>query len=203
MMSKTLRRWEAALLAAVSMVLCIMTWAQSRQSSISAGLVRLHVVAASDDGLEQAIKLRVRDAVLAYLNESLLHAGTAAEAKSILSADLNGIAQAAASAAAGREVAVTLGREYFPTREYEGMTLPAGSYESLRIVLGAGKGHNWWCVVFPPLCLSAAEGDRMESVMSRDDFAIITEAEGYELRFKAVELWGRLVSGLHGSRSGA
>lgn len=193
-MEKTLRRWEAAALLAVSIVLCTATWAQARQNSVSSKLVRLHVVAVSDDGLEQAIKLRVRDAVLEYLEAELAGVNNAEEAKAVISADMDGIARAAASAAAGREVTVSLGRENYPTREYEGMTLPAGSYDSLQVVLGAGKGHNWWCVVFPPLCLSAAEGERLQSVMGQEDFALVTEAQGYELRFKAVELWGEIVN---------
>lgn len=193
-MEKTLKRWEAAALLAVSIVLCTATWAQARQNSVSSKLVRLHVVAVSDDGLEQAIKLRVRDAVLEYLEAELTGVGNAEEAKAVIAADMDGIARAAASAAAGREVTVSLGRENYPTREYEGMTLPAGSYDSLQVVLGAGEGHNWWCVVFPPLCLSAAEGERLQSVMGQEDFALVTEAEGYELRFRAVELWGEIVN---------
>lgn len=193
-MEKTLKRWEAAALLAVSIVLCTATWAQARQNSVSSKLVRLHVVAVSDDGLEQAIKLRVRDAVLEYLEAELTGVGNAEEAKAVIAADMDGIARAAASAAAGREVTVSLGRENYPTREYEGMTLPAGSYDSLQVVLGAGEGHNWWCVVFPPLCLSAAEGERLQSVMGQEDFALVTEAEGYELRFKAVELWGEIAN---------
>lgn len=193
-MEKTLKRWEAAALLAVSIVLCTATWAQARQNSVSSKLVRLHVVAVSDDGLEQAIKLRVRDAVLEYLEAELAGVGNAEEAKAVIAADMDGIARAAASAAAGREVTVSLGRENYPTREYEGMTLPAGSYDSLQVVLGAGEGHNWWCVVFPPLCLSAAEGERLQSVMGQEDFALVTEAQGYELRFKAVELWGEIVN---------
>ena len=193
-MEKTLRRWEAAALLAVSIVLCTATWAQARQNSVSSKLVRLHVVAVSDDGLEQAIKLRVRDAVLEYLEAELADVKNAGEAKAVIAADMDGIAKAAASAAAGREVTVSLGKENYPTREYEGMTLPAGRYDSLQVVLGAGEGHNWWCVVFPPLCLSAAEGGRMESVMGQEDFALVSGAEGYELRFKAVELWGELVN---------
>ena len=199
-MEKTLRRWEAAALIAVSIVLCTASWAQARQNSVSSKLVRLHVVAVSDDGLEQAIKLRVRDAVLEYLGDKLTDVKDAAEAKAVIEADMEGIARAAATASAGREVRVTLGREHYPTREYEGMTLPAGSYDSLRVVLGAGEGHNWWCVVFPPLCLSAAEGERLQSVMGQEDFSLVTEAEGYVLRFRTVELWGEIVNMIEGLR---
>ena len=190
--SKFLRLWEAAALIALSAALCAGTWAQGRQSSISAGLVRLHVVAVSDDEAEQALKLRVRDAVLAYLSPMLEETDGAEAAKALIEANLDQVAQAALSASEGREVSVTLGRERFPTRQYEGFTLPAGEYDSLRVVLGQGQGHNWWCIVFPPVCVSAAEASQLQDVMSREDLKLITEDEGYELRFKIVELWGEL-----------
>ena len=87
---------------------------------------------------------------------------------------------------------VSLGNETYPTRQYEGFTLPAGEYESLRVILGEGQGHNWWCVAFPPLCTVEADRDELASVMGGESFAIVTEEEGYEIRFRAVELWGEL-----------
>ncbi|MEA5152291.1 MAG: stage II sporulation protein R [Oscillospiraceae bacterium] len=193
-----LKLWEAAALVALCLSLCAGTWAQARQSAISGSLIRLHVVAVSDDEAEQALKLEVRDAVLAYLAPRLKGAGDSAAARELISGELEGIAKAAAAASKGREVTVTLGCESFPTRQYEGFTLPAGKYESLRVVLGAGRGNNWWCIVFPPLCLSAAEAEQVQSVMSEDDFALVTESEGYELRFRLVELWGELTAALKG-----
>lgn len=187
-----LRLWEAAALIALSTALCAGTWAQGRQNSISAGLVRLHVVAVSDDENEQALKLRVRDAVLEYLSPMLENTDGSEAAKALIAENLDGVAQAAASASEGRAVTVSLSRENFPTRQYEGFTLPAGKYDSLRVVLGEGQGQNWWCIVFPPLCVSAAEADQLQAVMNQEDLKIITEEEGYELRFKIVELWGEL-----------
>lgn len=194
--NKNLRAWEIAAWMALSLCLCAGTWAQARQQAISSALVRLHVIAVSDAEEEQAIKLQVRDAVLEYLTPVLEPAGTQEEARQILSAHLDDIAQAADTAAQGRPVSVTLSRESYPTREYEGFTLPAGRYESLRVVLGEGQGKNWWCVVFPPLCLSAAEAEKVESVMNGDELAIVTEEEGYALRFRLVELWGELLNAL-------
>lgn len=193
-----LKLWEAAALVALCLSLCAGTWAQARQSAISGSLIRLHVVAVSDDEAEQALKLEVRDAVLAYLAPRLKGAGDSAAARELISGELEGIAKAAAAASKGREVTVTLGCESFPTRQYEGFTLPAGKYESLRVLLGAGRGHNWWCIVFPPLCLPAAEAEQVQSVMSEDDFALVSESEGYELRFRLVELWGELTAALKG-----
>ncbi len=194
--NKSLRAWEIAALMALSLALCAGTWAQSRQQSISSALVRLHVIAVSDAAEEQEIKLEVRDAVLAYLTPALENAENQQQARQIITENLEGIAEAAGSAARGRQVSVTLSRESYPTREYEGFTLPAGRYESLRVILGEGEGKNWWCVVFPPLCLSAAEREEVQSVLNGEDLAIVTEEEGYVLRFKFVELWGELLNAL-------
>ena len=196
--NKKLRLWELSLLAALCLSLCAGLWAQNRQSAVSAQLLRLHVLAVDDTEQEQAVKLRVRDAVLAYLQPELEGAADRDEARERILARLNEIAQAAAAASEGRAVTVTLGRESYPLRRYEGFALPAGEYESLRVTLGEGRGHNWWCVVFPPVCLSAAETEKLQSVMSREDYALITEAEGYEYRFRVVELWGELLRWLQG-----
>ena len=190
---KSLRAWEIAALMALSLTLCAGTWAQSRQQSISSALVRLHVIAVSDAAEEQEIKLEVRDAVLDYLTPVLENAEDQQQARQIITENLEGIAEAAGSAARGRQVSVTLSRESYPTRQYEGFTLPAGRYESLRVILGEGEGKNWWCVVFPPLCLSAAESEEVQSVLKGEDLSIVTEEEGYVLRFKLVELWGKLI----------
>ena len=92
---------------------------------------------------------------------------------------------------------VTLSEEFYPTREYDGFSLPAGNYTSLRVVLGEGEGHNWWCVVYPPLCVSAAEASRAAMETLDDGTAkIITESDGYVYKFKLLELWGMLTEKL-------
>lgn len=187
-----LKIWECALLIALSVTLCLGAWAQGRQSAISSKLVRLHVIAASDEEAEQELKLQVRDAVLEYLSPRLTCATDSDQARAIIQQELAGIRQAAESAAQGRNVNVTLSRESYPTKSYEGFTLPAGKYDSLRVTLGQGKGHNWWCIVFPPVCLSASQGDTVEQQLGQEDFRLISEGEGYALRFKALELWGEL-----------
>ena len=102
----------------------------------------------------------------------------------------------ARSRAGDRSVTVTLASERYPTRDYEGFTLPAGRYRSLRIVLGEGRGHNWWCVVFPPVCLAAVQREALRPAMNPEDYALLTREEGWELRFRSVELWGELVNRL-------
>jgi len=188
-----LKIWETAALCALCVTLCVCAWAQGRQQDISSSLVRLHVIAASDETAEQELKLRVRDNVLEYLTPVLDKVESPEEAQRIINGELTSIKAAAEACAGGRSVSVTLGQEYYPTREYEGFTLPAGQYQSLRVILGEGKGHNWWCVVFPPLCVSAAEQNKALDAMSEPERGLITEADGYELRFRIVELWGELM----------
>lgn len=194
--SRHLYIWELAGLIALCAVLLLGLWAEGRQASIAGSLVRLHVLAVSDVPEEQAVKLRVRDAVLTYLAPRLADVHDADEAGAVLASSLDLIRTAAESAAGGRAVRVSLGEERYPTRDYAGFTLPAGRYRSLRVVLGEGQGHNWWCVVFPPLCLAAAEKEAMQPVMNPEDYALITREEGWEIRFWIVELWGKLLNSL-------
>lgn len=191
---KSLRKWEIALLLALCFTLLAGTWAGAASSRVSEGLVRLHVIAASDDATEQAIKLDVRDAVLSYLEPRLDSAADIAGAEALIEANLDGIAAAAESAAQGREVNVTLGEEYYPTREYDTFSLPAGRYQSLRVTLGEGAGHNWWCVVFPPLCLTAAESEAAFEELDGETRAIISsDGGGVQFKFRLLELWGELM----------
>ena len=189
---RKLRPWELALLLALCFTLLCGTWAQGRQQVLSGKLVRLHVIAASDADAAQAVKLQVRDAVLAYLEPKLADVTDVGAAQDIIAANLDGVEQAA-RAVTSDSVTVTLGPERYPTREYETFSLPAGVYTSLRVTLGAGEGHNWWCVIFPPLCMESSLSDRAVETLSDDDVKLITEdGDGYVLRFRLLELWGKL-----------
>ena len=190
--NKRFRIWEISLMLALCVTLCLGTWAQARQESISGSLVRLHVLAVSDDSNEQRIKLNVRDSVLSYISPKLEDAESPDEAKRIISSELDGIKSAAEPAAEGRPVKVPLTQEYYPTRDYGSFSLPAGRYESLRVILGEGEGHNWWCVVFPPLCLTAAESDSAVESLDGETRGIVTAEDGYRCKFRIVELWGEV-----------
>ena len=192
MFDRRFRPWETAALLSLCLTLLWGCWANARQRSIASGLVRLHVIAASDEAEEQALKLRVRDAVLAWLRPRLAEAGSAAEAEEILLRELPGIRAAALAASEGRPVTVSLGPEDYPLRRYGGFSLPAGRYESLRVVLGEGEGRNWWCVIFPTLCLDAAETGALREQLTGEDYALVTGESGFRLRFRLVELWGEL-----------
>lgn len=189
-----LKNWEISMLLALCTTLCAGVWAGAKSAAISDSLVRLHVVAASDEAEEQELKLRVRDSVLAYLTPRLEGTADAAEARDRIRTELPGIRAAAEAAAEGLAVSVSLSREYYPTRDYGSFALPAGQYESLRVVLGEGEGHNWWCVVFPPLCLSAAEAETALETLGADDAGLLSgDGGGVVFKFRLLELWGELM----------
>ena len=152
-----------ALLTAVVCILLGCCLVQLEQRELSGRLVRLHIKASSDDDFDQSVKLCVRDAVLPQIASLTANCQSAADAEQTLRSALPELGQTALAALhrfdpAG-ELAVSLKTEEAPTREYDTFLLPAGSYRALRFTLGAGAGHNWWCVAFPALCLPAtAEG---------------------------------------------
>ena len=163
-------------------------------------VVRLHVLANSDSAEDQALKLRVRDAVLEAAAPLVKGCTTQAQAIDRLNGHLDQLKAAAEEviAAEGRTDAVTvlLGEEDYPTRTYESCAFPAGRYVSLRVCIGKAEGQNWWCCLFPPLCLSAATAkeDNEEAFLqvglSKEQYSIITETEKttYKVRFKILEV---------------
>lgn len=185
-----LKIWEIALIAALLLGLMTGLWAQKTQAEVASEMVRLHVLAKDDTAEEQAVKLAVRDEVLAYLQPILSQVQTQQEAQAVLDGHIEDIRQAAKTAAGDRQVAVTLTEEYYPTRTYEGFALPAGEYTSLRVILADGAGKNWWCVVYPPLCTSVAT-EAMD-LLSGETRNIITQTDGYVYRFKILELFGQM-----------
>ena len=186
---------EAALLLAMTAAMLSGAWAQARQAKLAEGLVRLHVIAVSDREADQAVKLRVRDAVLAQIAPALEDITEPAEARAILESRLQELADTAGRVS-GENVEVSLGRELYPRREYDTFSLPAGEYLSLRVKLGAGRGHNWWCVVYPPLCTAVSTEElRSTAALDRQDVKLITrDGAAYALRFRVVDWWQELFS---------
>lgn len=163
-------------------------------------VVRLHVLANSDSEEDQALKIKVRDAVLTVTEPLVADCTSQEEAVAILEAHLDDLEAAARAVieAEGREdaISVILGEEEYPTRTYESCCFPAGTYVSLRVCIGDAAGQNWWCCLFPPLCLSAATaGEDNEDAfvqvgLSKDQYGIITETgkTKYKVRFKILEV---------------
>ena len=193
-MKRHIRRIALAAFA----VICIYGWGIVTDSqALHDQLLRLHVVGASDSKKDQDVKLLVRDAVLASLQEGLEDV-TDPEAAYDYVAQMLPKVEAAANrclAAAGFSdtVAVSLTEEAFDTREYDTFSLPAGVYKALRIVIGEGEGKNWWCVVFPKLCMGT-DGDFVEtaSVAGLDPELAGTLEGDYELRFWLLEKLGEV-----------
>lgn len=196
--NRKFRVWEAALMLSLCLALLTGIWAEGTQKRLAGQLVRLHVIAASDSAADQAEKLAVRDAVLRCLTPKLRHAENADEARQIILRAWPLIRRAAESAAK-QPVRTDFGTEHYPTRDYGAFALPAGDYLSLRVMLGAGEGKNWWCVVFPPLCTQEALSPDAAETLSRQDRALITRADGeYEIRFRILELWDMVREKLEG-----
>lgn len=200
--NRRLRRWEIALLLGVAVAALAGAWLNGQQSALADKVIRLHVIANSDSEADQALKLQVRDRILAEAGELFSQGGSRAEAEAAIAARLEDIA-AAGAATVGEEgygYPVTASMEHnvwFPTKEYTDFALPAGEYTALRVVIGDGGGKNWWCVVFPPLCLGSVTETTAETAasggLSAKDISLITgESEGYIVKFKALELWNGL-----------
>lgn len=186
--------WELSLLFALCISLCTGLWAHAQQQKLSSQLVRLHIIAESDSNEDQALKLKVRDRVLELLTPALEEAEGVADAQTIIEQRLDELREVAKKAMSEGghipKAEASLSVESYPTRMYDGFALPAGDYLSLRIILGEGKGHNWWCVVFPPLCMTAVEDSETFTGLSEDASELIVAEEGeYRLRFRVIELF--------------
>ena len=187
--------WRRVLALFVACLVCTALWAEATQVRLASQVIRLHVLANSDSEEDQALKLAVRDRVL-ETTSALLAGETEPQAAAVLlNQHLDDIAQTAAQeiSAQGHDdrVEVRLEQTWFPTRQYQGISLPAGNYLALRVLIGAAEGHNWWCVVFPNLCLPAVSERALEaSTLTPGQISLLQEEEtSYVFRFKTLELW--------------
>lgn len=173
------------------------------EEEIYDNVLRLHVLANSDSEEDQALKLAVRDAILAVGNGLLDGAKSREEAADILQKNLPLFEEAAKQTIieAGYEypVRLSLTEEDYPTKSYGAVCFPSGEYLSLRVIIGEGEGQNWWCVLYPPLCMSAATAEREEEAfisvgLVGDQYRVITETESptYRVRFKLLEVFERV-----------
>ncbi len=165
-------------------------------------VLRLHVLANSDSSEDQALKLKVRDAVIEYLTPQAENCSGLSEMKTVVESSIGEITETAENVIKNEgydyPVSVTLGFEEYPTRNYESMCFPSGEYLSLRVMIGNAEGQNWWCVLFPPLCLGAAENKTkkenedafISAGLTDDQYKIVTETENtkYRARFKILEI---------------
>lgn len=187
--------WRHLVALLVACLVCTALWAEAAQTQLADHVIRLHVLANSDTQADQDLKLQVRDAVLARTDAILANQDSADQAAALLQAHLDDLAQTAEAEiqAQGYDypVEVRLEETWFPTRTYENVSLPAGNYLALRVLIGQAEGHNWWCVVFPSLCLTAVTETSLQAAgLTHDDYQLISEEDQpYQIRFKTVELW--------------
>lgn len=165
------------------------------ESEIYNNTLRLHVIAESDSAEDQALKLGVRDAVLATVSKKLESCTSFDDAYAAV-ASMTGIIELAAEDylrenGSSCSVKVELGREEYPRRDYGETSLPAGEYNSLRVIIGEGEGKNWWCVLFPSVCMGfAKDADEYAAVgFTPREYKVITgESGGWKIRFRLLEI---------------
>ena len=167
-------------------------------SRVRSDVLRLHVIANSDCSADQQLKLMVRDAVLergAQLFDGTVTADEARRKIEPHKAELEAAAREVIERAGyDYPVSVNVVNEYFATRCYGSLTMPAGRYTAVKVVIGEGAGHNWWCVMFPPLCLPAAQdrGGNLDAFFDDGELKVVESSGRYEPRFKIVEIIEKL-----------
>jgi len=184
----------------VSLFICVLSSLSFDRDceDIRQNLLRLHVIASGDTQKEQELKLKIRDAILSAgadifsENDDLIKARSKAE-KNI--EKLQSIAESTLrSNGYTYPVEIEVAECYFPTRQYENITLPAGKYNAIRVIIGEGKGKNWWCVMFPPMCLPAAKDNETQlcDVLGEKSMNIVENGKKYEVRLWILEKWYEL-----------
>ena len=179
------------------------TYFASAADTVRNDVVRLHILANSDSEKDQTVKLLVRDALLKK-NTSLLSDGINTDNAHMYFNDskdelLKTAKEVLFENGFNYDVKIFLQKEYFETRRYDSLTFPAGEYLSLKVVLGEGKGHNWWCVMFPPLCVPVADDVKADKTKTTDYLSVagekvINSGEKYIVKFKLLELYEELRS---------
>lgn len=183
--------------AAVCAVVGVLCHAGAVQAGIAEDLVRFHVVANSDSPFDQEVKLEVRDAVVGYVEGLTRGLSSREEAEEVLGDHLHDLEEIADAVLTESGVSYTarakLTQRYFPTKSYAGFRLPAGDYHAVTLTLGEGKGQNFWCVLFPPLCLSPTSVTSAPSDLTEEEKALLTEGDTVtRYRFFLVEAAGKL-----------
>ncbi len=174
----------------------LLTLSLSQRDNLYDSVIRIHVLANSDEKGDQEKKLLVRDSILSYAKENFTEGSDREKAKEVLTQKIPQIKKIAEETlqkeGCGAKVDVVLKDEYYPTRHYESFSLPAGNYLSLKVMIGEAQGQNWWCVLFPPICIGSAtetESALLDAGMTKENVKTITKKKkGYKIRFKMLEV---------------
>lgn len=176
--------------------ICAISYAQNVSADIANSVFRLHVLANSDTKEDQALKYKVRDALLSYMNSICHDCTSKQEAIRIVTENKDIFEQIALDTIANEgysySVKINIGNFEFPTKNYGDISLPAGFYDALRVEIGEAKGQNWWCVMFPPLCfVDISSGvvpeeskELLENNLEEEEFALVSNQENNEVQFK-------------------
>ena len=183
--------------------LCAISYANDISTDIADSVFRLHVIANSDSEIDQDLKYTVRDALLSYMNDLCANCTSKEEAISIASEHLEDFKEIALNTIQEEgfdySVNIRIGNFEFPTKDYGDISLPAGTYDALRVEIGEAKGQNWWCVMFPPLCfVDASSGivpeeskEDLQNTLTDEEFSIVSDNDsnfGFQLKFKILEI---------------
>lgn len=196
-MNKTLKIFVPLFLVFVFMFSYIAPFIETSEN-ISDQVFRLHILANSDSAEDQQLKLKVRDEILKKGETVFASSNSLEETIELCKNNIALFQQTAEQCLKNNgsdyEVKVYVDKEYFNTREYDEITLPSGIYNALKIEIGQGKGHNWWCVMFPAICLSSVTDDELNKYLSEDEQKLVNSDSKYEVRFKIVEIYEKVKS---------
>lgn len=192
----------------VVLVICLTfistaTFAISASKAIEKKVFRLHVIGESNSVDDQIVKYKVRDEIISKSEIYFKDARNSDQAKIKAQENLNKFLDAANSVlqnnGSEKRCRAFVENRFFPTKEYENnIVLPAGNYDALVIIIGEGKGENWWCVMFPQICLSGAVNTKMKDVLKGDELELTKKpkTKSAKIKFKTVELYNMLVEGI-------
>ncbi len=188
----------------IYIIFCAQNYSNAVSSELSNSVFRLHVLANSDSEEDQQLKLKVRDALLSYMNTLSSNCNTKEEAIQIATQHQNEFQTIAENVIVENgynyPVQIKINNFYFPTKSYGDISLPAGYYDALRVEIGNAKGKNWWCVMFPSLCfIDISSGivdsdgkEKLENNLDSESYELISESKTsteFKLKFKLLEVF--------------
>lgn len=195
-----MRKFFYSVIIGIIVTASVVCYSETVQSEVAQNVLRLHVIANSDSAEDQALKLKVRDRILAESNSFLKDSQSLSETGDLIYNNLDFLTNAAQDEIIKQgydyPVRLSLGESSFPAKEYGNIALPAGDYQALRVEIGNASGQNWWCVIFPPLCfvdasLGKADAESLavlQSNLSSESYSLITgDSPSVEIRFKIVD----------------
>ena len=185
-----MKKFAVSILAGLLIATSIVSYSEELSQELSEGIVRLHIIAESNLCEDQSVKLKVRDAVLCEMDK-FENAEEVQKNLALLESVANKVLKEEGFSYRAK---AEYGRFSFPTKHYEGFSLPEGEYNAVRIKLGRAEGENWWCVLFPPLCMVDAATEEGEALLKEtfgENYAVVTQAETLpvKIKFKIAELF--------------